>query len=76
VKRRRKERERERERERAGVTSTTASYNASAVKIHNATCSLVRFENKSIFFYFGKFPKYVVYYNAGVVGMKLQFQKS
>jgi hypothetical protein len=29
---------------------TIASYNASAVKIHNASSSLVRFENKNIFF--------------------------
>jgi hypothetical protein len=27
------------------------SYNACAVKIYDATSSLVRFENKSIFFY-------------------------
>jgi hypothetical protein len=26
------------------------SYNASAIKIYNATISLVRFENKNIFF--------------------------
>jgi hypothetical protein len=30
------------------------SYNASAVKIYNATISLVRFEKKSFFFYFEK----------------------
>jgi hypothetical protein len=29
-------------------------YNASVVKIHNATSSLVRFGNKNIFFYFEK----------------------
>jgi uncharacterized protein YdhG (YjbR/CyaY superfamily) len=34
-----------------GANSTIASYNASVVKIYNATSSLVRFENKSIFFY-------------------------
>jgi hypothetical protein len=28
------------------------SYNASAVKNYNSTSSLVRFESKSIFFYF------------------------
>jgi hypothetical protein len=30
---------------------TTTSYNARAVKIYNATSSLVRFKNKNIFFY-------------------------
>jgi hypothetical protein len=30
------------------------SYNASAVKNYNATISLVRFENKHIFFYLEK----------------------
>jgi hypothetical protein len=30
------------------------SYNASAVKIYNATSSLVRFENKNISLYFVK----------------------
>jgi hypothetical protein len=33
---------------------TIVSYNASAAKIYNTTSSLVRFENKSIFFYFEK----------------------
>jgi hypothetical protein len=33
---------------------TTASYNASVVKIYNATSSLVYFENLNIFFYFEK----------------------
>jgi hypothetical protein len=32
------------------VNPTIVSYNASAVKIYNATSSLVRFENKNIFF--------------------------
>jgi hypothetical protein len=36
-------------------------YNASAVKIYNATSCLVRFENKNIFFYF---KNVLVYYNA------------
>jgi hypothetical protein len=31
-------------------------YNASAVKIYNATSSLVRFENDNIFFYNEKCP--------------------
>jgi hypothetical protein len=31
---------------------TIMSYNASAVKIYNAKSSLVRLENKDIFFYF------------------------
>jgi hypothetical protein len=30
------------------------SYNASALKLYNATSSLVHFENKNIFFYFYK----------------------
>jgi hypothetical protein len=33
---------------------TIVSYNASALKINNATSSLVRFENKYIFSYFEK----------------------
>jgi hypothetical protein len=37
-----------------GANPTTVSYNASVVKIYNATSSLVRFENKNIFFYFEK----------------------
>jgi hypothetical protein len=32
------------------INPTIASYNASAVKIYNATSSLVRCENKTIFF--------------------------
>jgi hypothetical protein len=39
------------------------SYNASAVKIYNATSSFVCFENKNIFFYFSS----QAYYNAGIV---------
>jgi hypothetical protein len=34
-----------------GANPTTVSYNASAVKIYNATRSLVRFENKDVFVY-------------------------
>jgi hypothetical protein len=37
-----------------GANPTTLSYNASPVKIYNATSSLVRFENKNIVFYFEK----------------------
>jgi hypothetical protein len=33
---------------------TTASYNASVVKIYNAKSSLVRFESKNILFFFDK----------------------
>jgi hypothetical protein len=35
-----------------GANPTTSSYNASVVKIYNATGSLERFENKNIFFCF------------------------
>jgi hypothetical protein len=34
-----------------GANPTIVNYNASAVKIYNAKGSLVRFENKIIFFY-------------------------
>jgi hypothetical protein len=37
-----------------GANATIAFYNASAVKIYNATSSLVRFESKNIFFLFVK----------------------
>jgi hypothetical protein len=37
-----------------GVNPTIVSYNASAVNIYNATISLVRLENKNIFFDFDK----------------------
>jgi hypothetical protein len=37
-----------------GANPTIASYNASAVKIYNASGSLARFENRNIFFYFEK----------------------
>jgi hypothetical protein len=39
---------------RPGANPTIVSYNASAVKIYNATGSLVRFENKNIFFWLEK----------------------
>jgi hypothetical protein len=35
-----------------GADPTTSGYNASAVKIYNATSSLVRFQNKNISLYF------------------------
>jgi hypothetical protein len=35
----------------SGANPTTVSYNANDVKIYNATSSLVRFENRNIFFY-------------------------
>jgi hypothetical protein len=37
-----------------GANPTIASYNASAVKIYTTTSSLVRFENKNVFFYYEK----------------------
>jgi hypothetical protein len=37
-----------------GANPTIVSYNANAVKIYNAASSLVRFENKNIFYYFEK----------------------
>jgi hypothetical protein len=44
-----------------GPNPTIVSYNASAVKVYNAKSSLVRFENKNIFFYLCTLK------NAGVV---------
>jgi hypothetical protein len=37
-----------------GANPTTPSYNASVVKLYNATSSQVRFEIKNIFFFFEK----------------------
>jgi hypothetical protein len=37
-----------------GANPTTVSYNASVVKIHNATSSLVRFKDKNRSFYLQK----------------------
>jgi hypothetical protein len=48
-----------------GANPTIVSYNASAVKIYNATSSLVCSENKQFFFYFEKIA--VAYYIAGAV---------
>jgi hypothetical protein len=44
----------------AGVNPTIGSYNASSVKMYNATSSLVRFENKNLFRYFKK--RSIAYY--------------
>jgi hypothetical protein len=63
----------------AGSNPTIASYNASAVKIYSATSSLVRFENKNIFFYFKKtlnptrYSAGVVAVNSKVVGLAPDF---
>jgi hypothetical protein len=38
----------------SGANPTICIYNASVVKIQNATSSLVHFENKNTFFYFEK----------------------
>jgi hypothetical protein len=48
-----------------GPHPTTESYNASVVKIYNATSSLVRFKNKYIYFDFEK--NALAYDNAAVV---------
>jgi hypothetical protein len=49
-----------------GANPTIVSHNASALKIYNATSSLVRFETKNIFFCFER-TLFVSYYNVGVV---------
>jgi hypothetical protein len=36
------------------IVSRIVSHNGSAVKIYNATSSLMRFDNKNVFFYFEK----------------------
>jgi hypothetical protein len=46
------------------------SYNASVLKIYNATSSLVRFQNKNTFLHF--FKNVPSYYNAGVVVVDLK----
>jgi hypothetical protein len=49
---------------RPGANPTTSSYNASVVKIFNATCSLVRSEIKKIF---SSLKNALAYYSYGVV---------
>jgi hypothetical protein len=39
---------------KSGANPSIVSYNANVAKIHNAIYSLVRFENKNIFFYYGE----------------------
>jgi hypothetical protein len=48
------------------------SYKASAAKIFNATNSLVRFENKKVFFYFEKRSSLIHMYSAGIVVVNLE----
>jgi hypothetical protein len=48
----------------AGANPTIVSYNGNAVKIHNATSSLLLFENKNTFLFFEK--NALACYNAGL----------
>jgi hypothetical protein len=50
-----------------GANPTMMNYNASAVKICNATSGLVSFAIKNVFFYLEKRPSLCTTYNAGVV---------
>jgi hypothetical protein len=54
-----------------GANPTIVSYNARAVKFFNATSSLVRFENKNVFFCFEKCSSTagIVVVNLKVVGL-------
>jgi hypothetical protein len=53
-----------------GANPTILSYSASAVKIYNAACSLVRFESKRIIF--NTKNALHTYYSAGVVVVNLK----
>jgi hypothetical protein len=57
----------------SGANPSTVSYNASVVKIYIAKGSLMRFENKNIFFYVPTLKNAQAYYNAGVVAVNSQF---
>jgi hypothetical protein len=48
----------------SGANPTFVSYNASAAKIYNAKSSLLRFENKFIFFHICK--NALAYYNVAL----------
>jgi hypothetical protein len=50
-----------------GSNSTIMCYRASVVKIYNTLSTLVRFENRSVLFYFEKRSTQPMYYNAGAV---------
>jgi hypothetical protein len=53
-----------------GANPKISSYNASVVKIYNATNSIARFWNKNDCFIL--FKKALAYYNAGVVAVTLK----
>jgi hypothetical protein len=52
-----------------GPNPTIVSYNASAVKLYNATGSLLRFENN---FFSSTLKNTLAYYNTGVVAVNLK----
>jgi hypothetical protein len=53
----------------SGANPMTLSFNASAVKMYNATNIIARFSNKK---YFPYFNNSLAYYNSGVVAVNSQ----